>query len=117
MAIGLSETVISVLVHGLDLVYKPIGFLKNVLGQIRGKVYVWKTGAMSEIETQNATLLTAYKLLSLSTVIGLILFAFAITGILPAYISLFLSPLTASFILGPTAIKLTTKPVPEFLRS
>ena len=103
------ETLISVLIHSLDLVYKPIGFIKNFRSQLTNKPYVWKTGAMSEIETQGATLLTNYRVLRLSTIIGVLLLAMSFAGIYPAYVGLFLSPYTASFLLGPYAIWLTAK--------
>ena len=104
------ETAIAVLVHSLDLVYKPIGFFKNFTSQFMGVSFVWKTGAMSEIETQGATILTNYKALKLAVSIGAALAVLSIVRFFPGHVALFLSPYMASFLLGPYAIWLTAKP-------
>ncbi|KPJ55920.1 MAG: hypothetical protein AMJ42_06000, partial [Deltaproteobacteria bacterium DG_8] len=50
---GIFATVVSFLIHLLDLVYKPRALIKNLINQARGRPFVWKTGAMGEIETAN----------------------------------------------------------------
>lgn len=106
---GAFETVMSVLIHYLDLVYKPIGFFKNFMKQVMGTSYVWKTGAMSEIETQGMNVVRTYKALRLSTVIGALCLVASILHLWPGFVALFLSPYIASFLLGPIAIWATSR--------
>jgi hypothetical protein len=99
------------MIHSLDLIYKPIGAIKNLYSQLSGKAYVWKTGAMSEIETQGATLGMTYKVLRASAIVGVILCIICATPLFPLYIKVFLSPYIISFLMGPLAIWLTAKPM------
>jgi len=111
IAIALFELAASVLIHMQDLFYKPIASLRNYIQQTTGKAFVWKTGAMTEIETANATLLKTYRLLMPSVIVGCILLALVIIGLLPNAAALLLSPYIASFILGPAATWLALKPL------
>ncbi len=113
--IGFVETILSVVIHFLDLVYRPMAFFENVMKQISGKDYIWKTGAMGEIETANATILQTYKMLKISTIIGICLLVLSLVGAIPPMLVLFLSPYIASFTLGPLAIYFTKQPLPEYL--
>ncbi len=108
---GLIEFLFSVGIHGLDLVYKPIASVQNLIKQFLGVSYVWKTGAMGEIETADISLIKTYKILHLSTVIGVMLFLLAIFKVFPVILSIILSPFIFSFILGPCLIWATSKRV------
>lgn len=110
---GILEAIVSVLVHSLDLLYRPQACMKNYINQVQGKPFVWKTGAMAEMETANLSLAGAYKLLLTPVFIGAAILAAAIAGLLPAAFIIFLSPLAASFILGPGLIWYTTKHAPH----
>lgn len=103
------EFLFSVGIHGLDLVYKPIASIQNLVKQFLGVSYVWKTGAMGEIETADISLIKTYKILYLSTVIGLMLFLLAIFKVFPVILSVILSPFIFSFIIGPYLIWVTSK--------
>ncbi len=46
---GVSTTIVFVLIHLQDLIYKPIAFVKNYISQLRQRPYVWKTQAMGEM--------------------------------------------------------------------
>ena len=107
---GIFATVVSFLIHLLDLVYKPWALIKNLISQIRGRPFVWKTGAMGEIETANVSLYQTYKKLLPSTVLGILLVFAATLGLFRPIVTIFLSPFTASFVLGPAIIWLTSKP-------
>ncbi len=107
---GIFATIVSFLIHLLDLVYKPWALIKNLSSQIRGRPFVWKTGAMGEIETANVSLYQTYKRLLPSTVLGILLVFAGTLGLFRPIVAIFLSPFTASFILGPAVIWLTSKP-------
>jgi len=107
---GIFATVVSFLIHLLDLVYKPWALIKNLISQIRGRPFVWKTGAMGEIETANVSLYQTYKKLLPSTVLGILLVFAATLGLFRPIVAIFLSPFIASFVLGPAIIWLTSKP-------
>jgi hypothetical protein len=107
---GIFATVVSFLIHLLDLVYKPWALIKNLSSQIRGRPFVWKTGAMGEIETANVSLYKTYKRLLPSTVLGILLVFAGTLGLFRPIVAIFLSPFTASFVLGPAIIWLTSKP-------
>ncbi len=108
---GIIETFISNLIHKLDLIYRPPAQVKNFLAQVRNKPFVWKTGAMGEIETANMSLWRFYRALSMSTMIGAVLLLGCLFKVFSPLISLVLSVYIASFLLGPLAIWWTTKPV------
>jgi hypothetical protein len=110
ISIGLTETVAAVLIHMLDLVYKTIALAQNLSKQYGGSAFVWKTGAMSELETANATLVQVYRGLYISTIIGAVLLAGAAFHVFPTVVNVFLLPYTASFLLGPLVIWFTSKP-------
>ncbi|MDP8263575.1 MAG: hypothetical protein P9M13_09805 [Candidatus Ancaeobacter aquaticus] len=105
------ELVITVCVNMLDLVYKTQAIIQNIRKQVSGKAYVWKTGAMSELETANASLLQMYKNLYLSTIIGVGLVLGTFFGVFPWIVSIFIFPYTASFLLGPFVIWYTAKSI------
>ncbi len=107
---GIFATVVSFLIHLLDLVYKPWALIKNLNSQIRGRPFVWKTGAMGEIETANVSLYQTYRKLLPSTILGILLTFAATLGLFRPIVAIFLSPFTASFVLGPAVIWLTSKP-------
>ncbi|HRZ87462.1 MAG TPA: hypothetical protein P5287_06575, partial [bacterium] len=108
--IGAAATAALVLIHMLDLVYKTMALVRNAAGQSAGKAFVWKTGAICEIETANVSLLGAYKALYVSTAIGAAFLLCWTFGIFPAAVNIFLLPYTASFLLGPLVIWITAKP-------
>ncbi|MGE4357304.1 MAG: hypothetical protein AB7E08_01965 [Candidatus Omnitrophota bacterium] len=108
---GIIETFVSNLIHKLDLVYRPPALVKNFLAQIRNRPFVWKTGAMGELETARMKLWDFYRALKLSTFIGIILLLACILRFFSGIICFVLSIYIASFLLGPLAIYLTTKPV------
>jgi len=108
---GLIEFFFSVGIHGLDLVYKPIASIRNLMKQFLGVSFVWKTGAMGEIETANLSLLKTYKTLFLSTLIGLVLFLLCIFRTFPIILVVILAPYIFSFLFGPYLIWFTSKPV------
>jgi len=110
---GIFATVVSFLIHLLDLVYKPWALIKNLVNQIRGRPFVWKTGAMGEIETANVSLYLTYRKLLPSTILGILLVFAGILGLFRPIVVVFLSPFTASFILGPAIIWATSKPRPQ----
>lgn len=114
---GIIETVVSVLIHSLDLLYRPQACIKNYINQVRGKPFVWKTGAMAEIETANISLIGAYRLLLLPVVVGTAILIAGIAGVrvlgVDMSLMLFLSPFIASFIFGPGLIWYTTKYAPK----
>jgi len=109
IAIGLLETLASILIHMLDLVYKTMALVQNIMKQYGGKAFVWKTGAMSELETANATLVQVYAGLYISTIIGAVLLCGAVFRVFPAVVNVFLLPYTASFLLGPLVIWVTSR--------
>lgn len=104
------ELVMATLIHFLDLVYRPIAVVQNLLKQYTGKEYVWITGAMGELQTANLTLADTYKALPISTAIGFILFLAGLFRAFPDGLTVFLLPYTVSFLLGPLAIWHTAKP-------
>ncbi|MCM8778281.1 MAG: hypothetical protein NC898_03550 [Candidatus Omnitrophica bacterium] len=108
---GIIETFVSNLIHKLDLVYRPPAQVRNFLAQIRNKPFVWKTGAMGEMETARMKLGNFYSALKLSTFIGILLLLGCIFKIFSGIICFVLSIYIASFLLGPLAIYLTSKPV------
>jgi len=108
---GIIETFVSNLIHKLDLIYRPPAQVKNFLAQIRNRPFVWKTGAMGELETAKMRLWDFYRALKLSTFIGIILLLACIFKIFSGIICFVLSIYIASFLFGPLAIYLTTKPV------
>jgi len=110
LAQGIYATVLSFLIHLLDLVYKPWALIQNIISQIRGRPFVWKTGAMGEMETANVSLYQTYKKLLPSTILGISLLFCGISGFFPPIVSIFLSPFTASFLFGPALIWLTSRP-------
>jgi len=110
---GIFATVVSFLIYLLDLVYKPWALIKNLVNQIRGRPFVWKTGAMGEIETANVSLYQTYKRLLPSTILGILLVFAGILGLFSPIVVIFLSPFTASFIFGPAVIWLTSRPRPD----
>jgi len=110
LAEGVFATVVSFLIHLLDLVYKPGALIKNLSHQIRGKPFVWKTGAMGEMETAHVSLYQTYRKLLPSTIIGILLVFAIIFRSLPSILVVFLFPFIASFLLGPAIIWLTSRP-------
>jgi len=108
---GIIETFVSNLIHKLDLVYRPPAQVKNFLAQVRNRPFVWKTGAMGELETAKLKLWGFYRALSMSTVIGIVLFLGCVFGIFSRVSCFVLSVYIASFLFGPWAIYLTAKPV------
>ncbi len=108
---GVIETFISNLIHKLDLVYRPPAQVKNFLAQTRNRPFVWKTGAMGELETAKIKLFGFYRALSLSTIIGALLLLGCLAGLFSGLVCFVLSVYIASFLFGPLAIYLTTKPV------
>jgi len=110
---GIFATVVSFLIHLLDLVYKPWALIKNLVNQIRGRPFVWKTGAMGEIETANVSLYLTYRKLLPSTILGILLVFAGILGLFRPIVVIFLSPFTASFLFGPAIIWVTSKPRPQ----
>jgi hypothetical protein len=110
---GIFATVVSFLIHLLDLVYKPWALIKNLISQIRGRLFVWKTGAMGEIETAHISLYQTYKRLLPPTILGILLVLGGIFQFFPLILMIFLSPFTASFLFGPAVIWLTSRPRPQ----
>jgi len=110
---GIFATVVSFLIHLLDLVYKPWALIKNFSSQIRRRPFVWKTGAMGEIETANVSLYQTYRRLLPSTILGILLVFAGILGLFSSIVVIFLSPFTASFVFGPAVIWLTSRPRPQ----
>ncbi|MCM8784491.1 MAG: hypothetical protein NC818_07015 [Candidatus Omnitrophica bacterium] len=108
---GVIETFVSNLIHKLDLIYRPPAQVKNFLAQVRNRPFVWKTGAMGELETARMKLGDFYRALKLSTFIGVVLLLACIFRFFSGIICFVLSIYIASFLLGPWAIYLTTKPV------
>jgi hypothetical protein len=110
LAEGIFATIVSFLIHLLDLVYKPWALIQNLINQIRGRPFIWKTGAMGEIETANVSLYQTYKELFPSTILGISLVFAGILRFFPSFVVIFLSPFIASFLFGPAFIWLTSKP-------
>jgi len=110
LAEGIFATIVSFLIHLLDLVYKPWALIQNLINQIRGRPFIWKTGAMGEIETANVSLYQTYKELFPSTILGISLVFAGILRFFPSFVVIFLSPFIASFLFGPALIWLTSKP-------
>jgi hypothetical protein len=110
---GIFATVVSFLIHLLDLVYKPWALIQNLINQIRGSPFEWKTGAMGEIETANISLYQTYKKLLPPTILGISLVFTGILRFFPPIVVIFLSPFTASFLFGPAVIWLTSRPRPQ----
>ena len=110
---GVFATVVSFLIHLLDLVYKPSALIRNLVKQIRGRPFVWKTGAMGEIETAHISLYQTYKRLLPPTILGILLVLGGIFQFFPLILMIFLSPFTASFLFGPAVIWLTSRPRPQ----
>jgi hypothetical protein len=108
---GIIELIFSVGIHGLDLIYKPFASIRNLIKQFIGILYIWKTGAIGEIETANLSLLNTYKILMVSTLIGSMILFLAIFNFFPSTLSVILLPYTFSFIAGPYLIWLTSKHV------
>lgn len=104
---GIWTTAVSQLIFSLDMVYKPRAVMHNWLQQRKGKPFVWKTGAMSEIEMAHPSVVKAYRQLWISTSAGAVIVILGIAGVIPALALLFLSPYAASFLLGPVAVKMT----------
>jgi len=107
---GVFATVVSFLIHLLDLVYKPRALIQNLINQIRGRPFEWKTGAMGEIETARISLYQTYKRLLPPTILGILLVLAGILRIFPLIVAIFLSPFVASFLFGPAVIWLTSRP-------
>ena len=110
LAEGIFAIIVSFLIHLLDLVYKPWALIQNLINQIRGRPFVWKTGAMGEMETANVPLYQTYKKLLPSTILGILLTFGVILRFFPPIVTVFLSPFTASFLFGPAVIWLTSRP-------
>lgn len=106
---GIYELIISNLIHKLDLIYKPWAFIQNFIQQIQNKPFVWKTGAMGELETQNMTPLQVYKALWQAPVLGIIILGFIFNGWLSNLVAFVLLPYYSSFLLGPYFIWHTAK--------
>lgn len=104
LAEGLLHVITSTLVHKLDLLYRPPANVRNYINQVRGKPFVWKTGAMGEIATAEMGMWQIYRSLLFAPLMGLILVIAGVFRILPPLLFLLLSPLIASFIFGPTLI-------------
>ena len=104
------ELVMSNLIHKLDLIYKPWAFIQNFVKQIQGKPFVWKTGAMGELETQNIKVSQIYRALWQAPLVGFIILGFILNRWISYFIAFVLLPYYTSFILGPYAIWVTTKP-------
>jgi len=110
LAEGIFAIIVSFLIHLLDLVYKPWALIQNLINQVRGRPFVWKTGAMGEMETANVPLYQTYKKLLPSTILGILLTFGVILRFFPPIVTVFLSPFTASFLFGPAVIWLTSRP-------
>ncbi|MCM8798064.1 MAG: hypothetical protein NC821_01165 [Candidatus Omnitrophica bacterium] len=110
---GIMETFVSNLIHKLDLVYRPPAQVKNLFAQIRNRPFVWKTGAMGELETARMKLWDFYSALKPSTLIGILLLLSCLFKVFSGIICFVLSIYIASFLLGPWAIYLTAKPVQD----
>ncbi len=106
---GFFETSITVFVHSLDLLYKPRACVQNLMNQIKGKPFVWKTGAMAEIETAQMGLVQIYRSLYVAVIVGGVLAIGIFAGIFPSSLSLILAPFMISFLVGPLLIWLTRK--------
>jgi hypothetical protein len=108
---GLCEMFGNILIHLLDIVYKPYAVIKNYKNQVKEKPFVWTTGAMSEMEAANMSLFKTYKTLWLSTVVGLVLLLLAIMGLFKAWVFIILLPFMLSFLAGPGIIWMSSKPL------
>ncbi len=106
---GIIHAIVSNLINRLELIYKTKASLYNCIKQTLGEKYVWKTGAMGELETANMSLFQVYRRLPVSIVLGVGLMVLGYYGVLSGYTMLFLSPFIASFILGPAVIWFTAK--------
>jgi len=107
---GLFATVVSFLIHLLDLVYKPRALIQNLINQIRGRPFEWKTGAMGEIETARISLYQTYRRLFPPAILGILFVLAGILRFFPLIVAIFLSPFIASFLFGPAVIWLTSRP-------
>ncbi|MDP8218848.1 MAG: hypothetical protein P9M03_09005 [Candidatus Theseobacter exili] len=94
-------------IQQLDLIYKPKAAVINFLNQINEKPFVWKTGAMGEIETANMGLLDYYKSLWIPPVVGAVLVIMGLIGLIPFGLFMFSLPFALSFLLGPGLIYMT----------
>jgi hypothetical protein len=103
------ELLFSNLIHKLDLIYKPYAFLKNYIKQVQSKPYVWKTGAMGELETSDISPLKVYKALWIPPFVGIILLGLVLNGYLSWFIGLILVPYISSFLLGPYLVWYTNQ--------
>jgi hypothetical protein len=108
---GIYELLLSNLIHKLDLLYKPWAFVQNFVKQLKGKPFVWKTGAMGELETQEMTPLQVYKSLWIAPCLGLILLGLVLNGLLSNLMACLLLPYYSSFLLGPYFIWQTAQPI------
>lgn len=106
---GLFETGITVFVHSLDLLYKPRACIQNLINQVKGKPFVWKTGAMAEIETAQMNFLQIYRSLYLAPIVGAVFAIGIFSGLFPSGLTLILFPFMISFLIGPFLIWLTRK--------
>ncbi|HDI45974.1 MAG TPA: hypothetical protein ENF60_01395 [Candidatus Omnitrophica bacterium] len=106
---GVYELVISNLIHKLDLIYKPWAFVQNLIKQIQNKPFVWKTGAMGELETQNMSPLQVYRALWPAPVIGVVILGLIFNGWISNFIAFVLLPYYSSFLLGPYFIWYTAR--------
>ncbi len=106
---GVYELVISNLIHKLDLIYKPWAFVQNLIKQVQNKPFVWKTGAMGELETQNMSPLQVYRALWPAPVIGILILGLIFNGWLSNFMAFILLPYYSSFLLGPYFIWYTAR--------
>jgi len=51
---------VSIFLIAVDLTYMPLATLRNYFLQMKGKKFVWKTGAMGEMETRDMTIFNTY---------------------------------------------------------
>jgi len=107
---GICSTVLSFLIHLLDLVYRPWALINNLINQIRERPFVWKTGAMGEMETASVSLYQTYRRLLPSSILGILLIVCGFLRFFPPLLTVFLSPFIVSFLFGPAIIWLTSKP-------
>jgi len=106
---GVYELVISNLIHKLDLIYKPWAFVQNLIKQLQNRPFVWKTGAMGEMETQNMSPLQVYRALWQAPAMGIFILGLIFNGWLSNFIAFILFPYYSSFLLGPYFIWYTAR--------
>ncbi len=105
---GILETAAFNLVHKLDMIYKSKGVLQNLIKQVLGERFVWKTGETGEIETANMSLYQVYRSIPLTTLLGVGLLVGGYAGIFSSLSMFLMSPFIASFIFGPALIRFTS---------